>query len=119
MATAKYIAEPQSLQEPELDCNTKSPMAGPEQEHETEKAKSLDKALVKPITQANLNSPRFWAILIALGFTGLLTALDATITSTALPSIVADLGGGDLYIWAIDGYLLTLSVIRIVWVVGR
>lgn len=50
----------------------------------------------------------FWMIMIALSFTNLLTALEATITSTALPSIIADLGGGDAYVWAVNGYLLTL-----------
>lgn len=119
MSKTEHIAEPPTLQESELDSNTKANMAETEKEHEVEKRKSLDKTLVKPVTQANLKSPRFWAILIALGFTGLLTALDATITSTALPSIVEDLGGGDLYIWAIDGYLLTLSVTHLVCVVLR
>jgi MFS family permease len=38
----------------------------------------------------------------------LLIALDATITSTALPTIIADLDGGDLYIWVINSYLLTM-----------
>jgi hypothetical protein len=51
---------------------------------------------------------RFWAILVALAFTGLLSALEGTITSTALPSIVEDLGGGDLYIWAVNGYFLAM-----------
>lgn len=50
----------------------------------------------------------FWMILVALSFTSLLTALEATITSTALPSIIADLGGGDLYVWAANGYFLTM-----------
>ncbi|KIW38931.1 uncharacterized protein PV06_08752 [Exophiala oligosperma] len=112
MSKTEHIAEPPTLQESELASNTKANMAETEKEHEVEKRKSLDKTLVKPVTQANLKSPRFWAILIALGFTGLLTALDATITSTALPSIVEDLGGGDLYIWAIDGYLLTLTSLQ-------
>ncbi|MSQ15754.1 MAG: MFS transporter [Dehalococcoidia bacterium] len=36
-----------------------------------------------------------------------LAALDATIIGTALPTIVADLGGIDLYSWLIAAYLLT------------
>lgn len=51
---------------------------------------------------------KFWAIIIAIGFAGLLTALEATITSTALPSIIADLGGGSEYIWVINGYFLAM-----------
>ncbi|OJJ42583.1 hypothetical protein ASPZODRAFT_155246 [Penicilliopsis zonata CBS 506.65] len=54
-------------------------------------------------------SPRFWAILFTLALTSLLTALEATITSTILPDIVADLGGGDNYIWVANGYLLTAA----------
>ncbi|EXJ70351.1 uncharacterized protein A1O5_06419 [Cladophialophora psammophila CBS 110553] len=56
--------------------------------------------------------PRFWMILVALSFTSLLNALEATITSTALPSIIADLGGGDLYIWAVNGYFLTMTALQ-------
>lgn len=51
---------------------------------------------------------RFWAIFIALGFAGLLTALEATITSTALPSIINDLNGAEQYIWANNGYFLAM-----------
>jgi hypothetical protein len=51
---------------------------------------------------------RFWAIFLALGFAGSLTALEATITSTALPSIINDLNGAELYIWANNGYFLAM-----------
>lgn len=53
---------------------------------------------------------RFWVILLAIGFSGLLSALEATITSTALPTVIAELGGGggDLYIWAVNGYFLAM-----------
>ncbi|KAK4164417.1 MFS general substrate transporter-like protein [Cladorrhinum sp. PSN259] len=55
---------------------------------------------------------RFWTIMIAVGFTGLLTALEATITSTALPTIIADLEGGDAYVWAVNGYLLAMTALQ-------
>lgn len=51
---------------------------------------------------------KFWAIIVAIGFAGLLTALEATITSTALPSIIAELGGGSEYVWVINGYFLAM-----------
>ncbi|AEO57195.1 MFS general substrate transporter-like protein [Thermothelomyces thermophilus ATCC 42464] len=57
-------------------------------------------------------SVRVWTILIAVGFAGLLTALEATITSTALPSIVNDLEGGDAYVWAVNGYLLAMTALQ-------
>ena len=52
----------------------------------------------------------FYAIMLALCFTGLLTAMEATITSTALPSIVSELKGGDSYIWVVNGYMLAMLV---------
>ena len=51
---------------------------------------------------------RFWAIILALAVTGLLTALEATITSTALPTIIDALGGASLYVWVINIYFLTM-----------
>jgi EmrB/QacA subfamily drug resistance transporter len=65
-----------------------------------------------PATTTFERGLRFWTILIAVGFVGLLTALEATITSTALPSIVADLQGGDMYIWAVNGYLLAMTSLQ-------
>jgi EmrB/QacA subfamily drug resistance transporter len=46
------------------------------------------------------------AILLAL----FLFALDQTVVGTALPVIVTDLGGNDLYVWAITIYLLTSTI---------
>lgn len=66
------------------------------------------KPSTKPATGEWKRGFRFWMILIALSFTSLLTSLEATITSTALPSIIADLGGGDLYVWAANGYFLAM-----------
>ena len=40
----------------------------------------------------------------------LLAALDQTIVGTALPTIVTDLQGNDVYIWAFTAYLLTATV---------
>jgi hypothetical protein len=50
---------------------------------------------------------RFYAIIVALALTGLLGAMESTITSTALPTIVADLGGAELFIWVVNGFYLT------------
>ncbi len=46
------------------------------------------------------------AILLAL----LLGALDQTIVGTALPTIVTDLHGNDLYTWVVTAYLLTSTI---------
>ncbi|KAI4199284.1 MAG: hypothetical protein LQ346_002593 [Caloplaca aetnensis] len=55
---------------------------------------------------------RFWAIIAALAVTGLLTALEATITSTALPTIIEELGGASLYVWVINLYFLTMTAFQ-------
>ena len=61
-------------------------------------------------TMAQRKGLPFYAIMLALCFTGLLTAMEATITSTALPSIVSELNGGDSYIWVVNGYMLAMLV---------
>ncbi|KAI1126743.1 major facilitator superfamily protein [Nemania abortiva] len=71
-----------------------------------------DSAKVDDDTFTFNRSPRFWAIIVAISFAALLTALEATITSTALPTIVADLGGGDLYIWAVNGYFVSMTSLQ-------
>jgi hypothetical protein len=48
----------------------------------------------------------FWCIILALCVTGILSALEGTIVSTALPTIMQDLGGAELYIWSVNGYFL-------------
>lgn len=55
---------------------------------------------------------RFWAIILALAMTGMLTALEATITSTALPTIVDALQGANLYVWVINLYFLTMTAFQ-------
>jgi MFS family permease len=49
---------------------------------------------------------RFWAIITALAITGLMSAIEGTIITSALPSITNALGGGDAYIWVPNAYLL-------------
>ncbi|KAH8651397.1 major facilitator superfamily domain-containing protein [Xylariales sp. PMI_506] len=50
---------------------------------------------------------RFWAILLAMSFTGLMSAVEGTIITSALPTITAALGGGDAYIWVPNAFLLS------------
>ncbi len=52
---------------------------------------------------------RSW-ILAALMFTTMLAAMDTTIVSTAIPSIVGDLGGFALFSWVYSVYLLAQTV---------
>jgi len=55
------------------------------------------------------NKGKTW-VLIALMFTMMLAAMDTTIVSTAIPEIVADLGGFALFGWVFSIYLLTQTV---------
>ena len=64
----------------------------------------------EPQPAATKKSIRFFAIIAALALSGLLTSLEATITSTALPTITAGLGGADLYIWVVNGFYFTKYV---------
>ncbi len=49
-------------------------------------------------------------ILIAVLLGIFLAALDQTIVGTALPTIVSDLNGNDVYVWAFTSYLLTATI---------
>lgn len=50
---------------------------------------------------------RFWSIIIGLGISSLLVALENTVVSTSLPTIVDDLHIGQGYVWTINIFFLT------------
>jgi hypothetical protein len=50
---------------------------------------------------------KFWTIIFALCITGLLGALENTVVSTSMPTIVEDLDIGDNYIWITNAFFLT------------
>jgi EmrB/QacA subfamily drug resistance transporter len=62
-----------------------------------------------------LGRRRIRLILVALMLGMLLAALDQTIVSTALPTIVGDLRGGSHIAWVITAYLLTTTVSTPLW----
>ncbi|KAI3321623.1 major facilitator superfamily domain-containing protein [Xylariaceae sp. AK1471] len=55
---------------------------------------------------------RTWLVMFALCITQLLNAFEGTVTSTALPTIVADLDGGGAFIWVTSGYFLSSTVFQ-------
>src|SRR5213083_1620667 len=59
---------------------------------------------------AQRESPRIRVIFGALMLVLMLAALDQTIVSTALPTIVGDLGGIEHLSWVVTAYLLTATV---------
>src|SRR2546430_433942 len=56
-----------------------------------------------------------WVILGALMLAMLLAALDQTIVSTALPTIVSDLGGLDHLSWVVTAYMLATTASTPLW----
>ena len=48
----------------------------------------------------------------------LLAALDQTIVATALPTIVADLGGAGHQSWVVTSYLLASTIVTVRWSAG-
>ncbi|KAL3425960.1 multidrug resistance protein fnx1 [Phlyctema vagabunda] len=55
---------------------------------------------------------KFWVIFLALCVSGLLTALDSTIVTIALLTIVDDLNIGDDYVWIVNVYFLTSAAVQ-------
>ncbi|KAG8158627.1 hypothetical protein KVR01_011749 [Diaporthe batatas] len=54
---------------------------------------------------------RFWLIFAGLSLASILVSIESTIVATALPTISADLGTGNAYIWVTNIYFLTRRVI--------
>ena len=80
--------------------------------------KAQTPAAVDPESSSALVSPQrrnFVFVAIVLGM--LLAALDQTIVATALPTIVADLGGAGHQSWVVTSYLLASTIITAL--VGR
>jgi EmrB/QacA subfamily drug resistance transporter len=68
----------------------------------------------QPLSET-LSRGRLFSILIGVLLGMLLSALDQTIVGTALPRIVANLGGLNHYAWVVTGYLLASTVSIPIW----
>ncbi|KAM5438229.1 hypothetical protein McanMca71_007966 [Microsporum canis] len=55
---------------------------------------------------------RFWGIMVALCITGLLGALENTVVTTSLPTIVEELNIGAEYIWITNIFFLTSAAVQ-------
>jgi EmrB/QacA subfamily drug resistance transporter len=62
-----------------------------------------------------LPQSKVWAIFAGLMLAMLLAALDQTIVSTALPTIVSDLGGADHLSWVVTAYMLASTATTVLW----
>ncbi|EKM57058.1 uncharacterized protein PHACADRAFT_142175 [Phanerochaete carnosa HHB-10118-sp] len=72
--------------------------------------------LTNPRQQQSASSPKakgsaFWLIFLALLVSTFLSALDMTSVGTALPTITADLHGGDDYSWVGSAYALSSTAV--------
>ena len=54
---------------------------------------------------------RVWPVVLAVQLGVLLAALDATIVGTAMPTVIAALGGAHLYPWVFSIYMLASTVV--------
>ncbi|TCD71948.1 hypothetical protein EIP91_000080 [Steccherinum ochraceum] len=79
----------------------------------TEVASSPVKSEAPPPIQpsSTRKGSAFWLSVISLLVTSLLSALDLTAVSTALPTITADLGGGDDFVWVGSAYGLSSTAV--------
>lgn len=55
---------------------------------------------------------QFWAVFPALCLCSFLTAFDASVVFTALPTIVSGLQSGELYIWIVNAYTLSMTALQ-------
>jgi EmrB/QacA subfamily drug resistance transporter len=74
-----------------------------------------DIAVQPPEVARALDRRRIRLVIFALLLGMLLAALDQTIVSTALPTIVGDLGGASHIAWIVTAYLLTSTVSTPLW----
>jgi EmrB/QacA subfamily drug resistance transporter len=59
---------------------------------------------------ANINKKRKMLLLIGVGLGTLLAASDATVVTTAMPKIIAELNGLEQYTWPMVSYLLCITI---------
>ena len=76
---------------------------------------SVDASHDQVKVQASIKEPpkkdwHYWTTIAALSIVGMLPALEGTVVSTALPTIVNDIGGGQDYVWVVNAYFLTRFV---------
>ncbi|TVY81182.1 MFS efflux transporter aclA [Lachnellula suecica] len=72
----------------------------------------IDIDISRPNELAEHRGWRFYMIFAALAVTGLLSSAEATIISTALPTIVHNLNVGNNYAWIANAYFLTSMVVQ-------
>ncbi|KAK6225553.1 major facilitator superfamily protein [Colletotrichum tabaci] len=90
---------------------THEPLQAPPARQASTDQQVIENDHAEPATPWTAQGWRFWAAFHGL-YLAMLTGLDASILATSLPTIVSDLHGGALYIWAMNGYSLTTAVVQ-------
>jgi len=92
-------------------------MSSPDTKHETdENSAASEMAPAASIEASKVTDPglvrdwHFYMVFVALSITALLSSIEATIISTALPTIVNNLNVGSNYAWVANSYFLTRLV---------
>ncbi|KAH7348435.1 major facilitator superfamily domain-containing protein [Rhexocercosporidium sp. MPI-PUGE-AT-0058] len=68
---------------------------------------------VEPVDAVQVSRDwRFWMVFASLSITGLLSAIEATVISTALPTISDKLDIGEDYAWLVNSFLLTSMILQ-------
>ncbi|KAJ8130457.1 hypothetical protein O1611_g3173 [Lasiodiplodia mahajangana] len=67
---------------------------------------------VPAIKKAEPRSLRFWITISALCLLAFICALDATIITTPLPTIVEDIGGEAQYVWIANSFVVAATVLQ-------
>ncbi|MBS1796665.1 MAG: MFS transporter [Acidobacteria bacterium] len=78
-----------------------------------ETSKTGQPALNKP--QLEMSSARRWAVTAGVMTGMFIAALEATVVGTAMPTVIASLGGLNHYSWVFSAYLVTSTVTVPVW----
>ena len=79
--------------------------------------KSPEKAASEPadLPHVILSRKRRWVVTAGILLGMFLAALEATVVGTAMPTVIASLGGLDRYSWVLSAYLLASTVTVPIW----
>ncbi|MBI3455630.1 MAG: MFS transporter [Candidatus Rokubacteria bacterium] len=74
---------------------------------------SVEGGRARRYTHAAVDAPlrRVWPVVVAVQLGVLLAALDSTVVGTAMPTVIATLGGVSLYPWVFSAYMLASTAV--------
>lgn len=81
----------------------------PSVENEATSASLVDQK--SPVQPGN-RPAQFWIIIASLSLLAFISALDAMIITTALPTITKDIGGSSEYVWIADSFVVASTVLQ-------